>query len=52
MARSSVEDSRHKPKRARVKIQPTLSFSDDDKVGTIQAHDDGLVVTLKIGGMM
>ena len=27
-----------------------LSFSDADKQGTIQPHDDALVVTLKIGG--
>ena len=27
-----------------------LSFSDADKLGTIQPHDDALVVTLKIGG--
>jgi len=27
-----------------------LSFSDEDKVGTIQSHDDALVVTLRIGG--
>ena len=25
-----------------------LGFSDDDKVGTIQPHDDALVVTLRI----
>ena len=31
-------------------IQPALSFSDDDKIGTIQPHDDALVVTLRIGG--
>ena len=30
-------------------LQP-LSFSDEDKVGTIQPHDDALVVTLRIGG--
>ena len=27
-----------------------LSFSDVDKQGTIQPHDDALVVTLRIGG--
>ena len=31
-------------------IQPILRFSNKDKVGTIQPHDDALVVTLKIGG--
>ena len=27
-----------------------LGFSDEDKVGTIQPHDDALVVNLRIGG--
>ena len=27
-----------------------LSFSDEDKLGTIQPHNDALVVTLRIGG--
>ena len=27
-----------------------LSFSDEDKVGTIQPYDDALMVTLRIGG--
>ena len=52
VARPPVEDSNHEPKRARMEIQLALSFSDKDKVGTIQPHDDALVVTLKIGGMM
>ena len=39
------------PKRAKILIQPTLGFSDEDKAGTIQPHDDVLVVTLRIGGM-
>ena len=35
-------------KKAKVEIQPVLSFSDEDKVGTIQPHDDALMVTLRI----
>ena len=27
-----------------------MSFSDEDKMETIQPHDDALVVTLRIGG--
>ena len=50
IARSRAEDSNSKLKRARIEIQPSLSFSDEDKIGTIQPHDDALVVTLKIGG--
>ncbi|XP_075670185.1 uncharacterized protein LOC142639947 [Castanea sativa] len=36
--------------RSRVEVRPALRFSDEDKVGTLQPHDDALVVTLKIGG--
>ena len=50
MARSSAEDPNSKPKSARLEIRPSLSFSDEDKIGTIQPHDDALVVTLRIGG--
>jgi len=38
------------PKRARVEIRPVLGFSDEDKIRTIQPHNDALVVTLRIGG--
>ena len=37
------------PKRARMDIPLVLDFSDEVKVGTIQPHDDALVVTLRIG---
>ena len=50
IARLFAEDSNSKPKRAKVSIQPTLSFSDEDKVETIQPHNDALVITLRIGG--
>ena len=33
-----------------MEIRPGLSFSDKDKIGTIQLDDDALVVTLMIGG--
>ena len=36
-------------KRARTDIPLVLGFSDEDKVGTMQPHDDALVVTLRIG---
>ena len=38
------------PKRSRMEVRPALSFTNEDKVGTLQPHDDALVVTLKIGG--
>ncbi|XP_065619080.1 uncharacterized protein LOC136063100 [Quercus suber] len=43
-------DINQDPKRAKMEIPPVLSFSDEDKIGTIQPHDDALVVTLRIGG--
>ena len=45
-----AENSSAGLKRAKIDIQPILEFLDEDKVGTIQPHDDTLVVTLKIGG--
>ena len=36
--------------RVKVESQLILGFSDEDKVGTFQPHDDALVVTLWIGG--
>ena len=45
-----AEDSNSEPKRAKVSIQPALRFSNEDKVGTIQLHDNALVITLRIGG--
>ena len=37
------------PKRVKMGIPLVLGFSDEDKLGTIQPHDDALVVTLRIG---
>ena len=50
VARLSIEDNNLDSKRARMDIQLALSFLGGDKIGTIQPHDDALVVTLKIGG--
>ena len=50
MAWLPVEDANSRPKRARVDIQQVLGFSNEDKIRTIQSHDDALVVTLRIGG--
>ena len=38
------------PKRVKMNIPLVLRFSDVDKQGTIQTHDDTLVVTLRTGG--
>ena len=51
MARLSADEDGSEPKKARILTQPTLGFSDEDKAGTIQPHDDALVVTLRIGGV-
>ena len=48
VTRPPVEDSNSELKRARVEIRMELSFSEEDKVGTIQPHDDALVVILWI----
>ena len=50
VAQPPAEDSRLELKRAKVKNQPSISFSEKNKVGTVQPHDDALVVILRIGG--
>ncbi|XP_075654661.1 uncharacterized protein LOC142624796 [Castanea sativa] len=50
VARPPAEDSNSESKKAKVGTQPALSFLEKDKFGTIQPHDDALVVTLRIGG--
>ena len=37
-------------KRIKMNVSLVLGFSDEDKLGTIQPHDDALVVTLRIYG--
>ena len=37
------------PKRVKMGIPFVLGFLDDDKLGTVQPHNDTLVVTLRIG---
>ena len=50
VSRYPVEESSSMPKIIKVGIPLVLGFSDEDKLGTIQPHDDALVVTLRIGG--
>nr|XP_023877989.1 uncharacterized protein LOC111990456 [Quercus suber] len=50
VARSPTMDSYQDPKRAKVAAQLVIGFSDEDKMGTIQPHDDALVITLRIWG--
>jgi len=51
VVRLSTEDNNSKPKRARIEIPLVLGFSNEDKIGTIQPHDDALIVTLSIRGV-
>ena len=46
VARLLSEDISREPKRARLERPLVLGFSDEDKIGTIQPHDDALVITL------
>ena len=50
VAHLSLRDINQDSKRARVELLLVMGFSDEDKIGTIQPHDDALVITLRIGG--
>ncbi|XP_050277979.1 uncharacterized protein LOC126719475 [Quercus robur] len=50
VARLSTENDNRESKKAKKEASLMLGFSDEDKIGTIQPHDDALVVTLRIGG--
>ena len=49
ISRYPVEEFSSMPKRIKVGIPLVLGFSNEEKLGTIQPHDDALVVTLRIG---
>ena len=46
VARLSSGDTNQDSKRARVELPLVMGFSDEDKIGTIQPHDEALVITL------
>ena len=50
VARLSSEDGSHEPKRIRLERLLVMGFLNEDKIGTIQPHDDALMITLRIGG--
>ncbi|XP_030923341.1 uncharacterized protein LOC115950252 [Quercus lobata] len=50
VARLPVEADDRESKRAKGMASPILGFLDEDKIETIQPHDDTLVVILRIGG--
>ena len=49
VARLSSDGINQEPKRARVEWPLVMGFLNEDKIGTIQPHDDALVITLRIG---
>ena len=50
VAHLSSEDGSHEPKRTRLDRPLVMGFSDEDKIETIQPHDDALMIILRIGG--
>ena len=50
VARLSSRDTSQEPKRAKVELPLVMGFSNEDKIGTIQPHDDALVIALRIRG--
>ncbi|XP_050277681.1 uncharacterized protein LOC126719137 [Quercus robur] len=42
VTRLSIEDDNQESKKAKKEASPALGFSDEDKIGTIQPHDDAL----------
>ena len=48
MAQLPAEEPQPKPKRAKMNFHQTLSFLEEDKIGTTQPHDDALLITLRI----
>ena len=50
VARLFSEDGSHELKRARLDRSLVMGFSDEDKIGTIQPHDDALMIILRIEG--
>ena len=50
IARLPTEHDDRESKKSKKIASPVLGFSNEDKVKTIQPHDDALVVMLRIGG--
>ena len=49
MAQLPAKEPQLESKRAKMNFRLTLSFSEEDKIGTTQPHDDALMITLRIG---
>ena len=50
VGRPSAGESSRGPKKVKPGAPLVMGFSDEDMIGTIQPHDDALVITLRIGG--
>lgn len=50
VSKLELEEQIRESKKARLEALPTLGFSKEDTVGTLQLHGNALVVTLWIGG--
>ena len=50
VARLFPDDDCHELKRAKLDRSLVMGFSDEDKIGIIQPHNDALVIILRIGG--
>ena len=50
ITRLSSGDINQDRKRARVELPLVMGFSDEENIGTIQPHDNALVITLQIEG--
>ena len=48
MVQLLVEESQPESKRVRMNFHLILSFSEEDKIGTTQPHNDALLITLRI----
>ena len=48
VAQLPVKEPQLEPKRTKMNFHPTLSFLEEDKIGTTQPHDDALLITLRI----
>jgi len=49
VGRLPAEANNQESKRAKGVATPLIGFSNEDKLRTLQPHDDALVVTLRIG---
>ena len=50
VAQLLTESDDRESKKPKKGASPVLGFSDEDEIGTIQPHDNALVVTLRIEG--